>query len=70
MLTKGRLGGSVNLPTLDFSLSYDLTAVRSSPHVGLHAEHKAYLGFSLSYPLSLPLPCSFSLNKQTLKKKC
>ena len=68
----GRLGGSVKLPTLDFSSGYDLIVREFKPCIGLCTDSAEPAWDSLSPSLSLPLPHlhSFFLSlKINIKKK-
>ena len=66
---------SVRRLTLDLSSGHDLTVGGFEPHVGLHSDSVEPGWGSLSLPLSLLLPCSyslclsFSLSLNSFKKK-
>ena len=56
-------------PIFDFSLGLDLMVREIKPYITLHAERVEPTWDSLSLPLSLPLPCLHSLNKQLSRLK-
>ena len=56
--------------TLDFSSGHDLIVREFQPHIRLCIDSEEPVGDSLSFHLSLPLPCSCSLalSEKTLKR--